>query len=244
MKRLLIVSLCVLVSLWNTTNRAQAEIPLVSFLVTANEKAEYGRIYPIVNYLNRYDNELQVEFALGSKQGVSVTIRLRSDVKVMPYAEIIKAIEARNSSAQLAFSSENLDRLTQELKEAGAADVTIEKVELFPSTPFTVEEFEKLRKQQKLVIVVCRADWNILSLKMDKEIFENTEVIRAVKQSKATIMVIDWTERATESVDVFIKKHNLSVPNFLVFQPSKDSPKSLEGPLTAKEFLEVIGVND
>lgn len=222
-----------------------AEIPAISFVVTANADTPFAKVVPIVSVL-RKQRETEIDFAIGDENDVSVTIRLRSDMQLVTREEMLRIARnqiatGRKSALEMFIDSDSLDQTVEELKKAGASRVQIEKVPIFPAMPFSVAKFEELRKQKKTVIVVCRADWNIQSIKMNYDVFDNADVIRHVQQAKVPVLIADITKRPDEATQEFLKSHqSYEVVSVLVFQPGKDKPSIHKGEMSAEEFIRLV----
>ena len=221
---------------------APAEVPPLSFLVSANATTHFGKVVPVVKHL-REKGVKEIDFATHDHEQVSVAIRLRSDIKVLSPVEYSQLIRDRQGEGKMFFRQRGLDAMAEALKEAGADQVTIERVAILSTEPFSQEAFAKARDQKRGVVVICLADWDLPSRLFSKNVIENEEVIRKVNEENVSVLVADLTE-SDEETEAFLKKYRANPLSVLVFQPRGEAPIVLRRSVSAAAFLDQITEDD
>ena len=83
---------------------------------------------------------------------------------------------------------------------------------------------EELRKQNRRVIIICRADWDVPSTQLESTLLLDSVAISAVKASQTVVMLVDMTHPLGEKNDEFFRKFGADPLCFLQFTPGVTEP--------------------
>ncbi len=103
---------------------------------------------------------------------------------------------------------------------------------------------EELRKQNRRVIIICRADWDVPSTQLESTLLLDSVAISAVKASQTVVMLVDMTHPLGEKNDEFFRKFGADPLCFLQFTPGVTEPVVTNHLLRPSEFVQLLHTGD